>query len=224
LDVACAALHYWTLQAASSLSGGWTDTLVILWFACCSQTLMMMFMMPVLLIGWWWWWWWWWWWCSQSRLDEEWYEFWRRKIRAWLFWRKEGSKEGIEEGTKEQTNANQENDDDQDFRCYCWIPALYYTIFMLMFIMNDSWKCGGRRWRWWRWWRWRKLSYQPFLLFPPVSIHPWSGWGICSCLRCAGESSVRGLGAHEASWLWDHLLLGTGNLSRSCLEIQGWFI
>lgn len=30
LDVACAALHYWTLQAASSLSGGWTDTLVIL--------------------------------------------------------------------------------------------------------------------------------------------------------------------------------------------------
>ena len=56
-----------------------------------------------------------------------------------------------------------------------------------------------------------KSSYQPFLLFPPVSIHPWSGWGICSCLRCAGESSVRGLGAHEASWLWDHLLLGTGN-------------
>ena len=26
LDVACAALHYWTLQAASSLSGGCTVT------------------------------------------------------------------------------------------------------------------------------------------------------------------------------------------------------
>ena len=123
---------------------------------------------------------------------------------------KEGSKEGIKEGTKEQTHANQDNDDDQwnqDFGCYCWIPALYYTI-LLMFIMNDSWKCGGRRWRWWRW---RNLHISHFCCFLLSPSTPDQDGEYARALDALVKAVSGCLGAHEASWLWDHLLLGSGN-------------
>lgn len=125
----------------------------------------------------------------------------------------------MKEGRKEQTNANQENHHDQDFRC-CWIPALYYTILMLMFTMKDPWKCGGRRWRWRRR-RWRNLHISHFCCFLLSPSNPDQDAEYARALDALVKAvSGSRLGCpFWASWLWDHLL-GTGNLSRSCLEIQ----